>query len=91
MSWSVSAIGKSGAVKTAMAQQFKNGSKCLEPEERIRLAAANLIDLGLDAQDPSSAVKVEASGSQTFKDYAAKTGVSNTVTISIQPQGAFIE
>jgi hypothetical protein len=90
MSWSVGAIGKASAVATEIAKQFTNGSKCAEPEESIRQAAASLIATSLGAQtDPSKAVKVQASGSQS-EDYTTKL-VSNSLSISIEPVYGFVE
>jgi hypothetical protein len=36
-------------------------------------------------------VNVSASGSQSFKDWTAKTGVSNTLQINVSPLGGFVE
>ncbi len=90
MSWSVSAIGKAAAVKASIADQFSR-NKCSEPEETIRQAAAQLIDLAMSAQDAPAVVKVMASGSQGFRDYTAKTGVYNQLTITVEPQHGFVE
>lgn len=91
MSWSVSAIGKAPAVRSSIADQFSKSSPCLEPEESLRQAAAATIDKALEAQDPNLAVKVIASGSQGFKDYTARTGVYNTLGITIEPLHGFVE
>lgn len=91
MSWSVSSIGKAGAVRKEIAGQFDRQSACAEPEESVRQAAKQLIDASLAGQDENTAVRVSASGSQSFKDWSAKTGVSNQLTISIDPQYNFVE
>jgi hypothetical protein len=91
MSWSVAAIGKSQAVAAEIAKQFANGSKCMEPEESIRQAAASLIATAMVAEDAAVVVTVTANGSQSFKDYTTKTGVTNSLSITIQPQYGFIE
>lgn len=89
MSWSVQAIGKAEAVRTNIAQQFDKAGACAEPEESIRQAAKVLIDKAIEAQ--SGAVKVVACGSQSFKDWNAKTGVTNAMSITIEPQYGFLE
>jgi hypothetical protein len=91
MSWGVQAIGKAAAVRKEIARQFTTGGKCSEPEEAVRLAAAAAIDYALEAQDASNSVKVSASGSQGYRDYEKKTGVYNTLSISIEPQHGFVE
>lgn len=90
MSWSVAAFGKSQAVRINIADQFSR-SKCTEPEETVRLAAAALIDAAIAAQDLAIVIEVSASGSQSFRDWNNKTGVSNSVSISIQPKHGFLE
>lgn len=90
MSWSVAALGKPAAVRTEIAKQFTNGSKCSEPEESIRQAAAVTIDAALAAHtDPSKAVRVAASGSQS-QDFTSKA-VSNSLSIGIEPMYGFVE
>jgi len=90
MSWSVSAIGKAPAVRASIAEQFSR-STCSEPEESVKVAAAAAIDKALEAQNPDLPIKVMASGSQGFKDYSAKTGVYNQMSISIDPLHGFVE
>ena len=90
MSWSVAAIGKVDAVRVEIAGQFARGSKCADPEEAVRLSAAALIDQALAAQDPTNAVKVIANGSQSFKDYTKKTGMGNSLNITVEPQPSFV-
>lgn len=90
MSWSVFAIGKAPAVRASIAEQFTR-YKCSEPEETVKKAVAASIDAALEAQDPATVVKVAASGSQNFKNYETKSGVSNQCTISIDPMHGFVE
>jgi hypothetical protein len=90
MSWSVGAIGKSQAVRAEIANQFTK-NPCVEPEESIRQEVAKTIDAALAAQDPAFAVKVSASGSQSFKDWNAKTGVSSNLVIAVEPLYNFVE
>ena len=91
MSWSVSAIGKSAAVRSSVAEQFTKNT-CSEPEESVRQAAARLLDACLAAQDGVGAVKVIASGSQWAMRLAiTKTGVSNHLSIIVEPQHGFLE
>lgn len=91
MSWSVSAIGKAGAVRKGIAQQFASQSKCTEPEETVRMSAAKLIDDSLAGQDEAYPVEVVANGSLTYRDWSAKTGVSNQLFIQISPKHGFLE
>jgi hypothetical protein len=88
MSWSVAAIGKSSAVRAAIANQFANGSKCAEPEETIRQAAAAVIDKALEAQAEATAVKVSASGSQSSSGGIV---TNNSLSIMVDPMWGFVE
>lgn len=91
MSWGVSAFGRAAAVRTSIVSQFENGGKCSEPEESVRQAAKVLIDASLASQDPTSVVSVTANGHQSYKDWNAKTGLTNNLSISIAPQAGFLE
>ena len=82
MSWSVAASGKRGEVVSSVTKQFSN-QKCEEPEESIRKAAGNLIDLALEHQDPEKNVQVSAFGSQSVNGNV----VRNSLSIQITPQG----
>ena len=92
MSGGVGAIGKSAAVATEIAKQFANGGKCVEPEEGIRQQAAILVGAAIAAQDPTTAIKVSASGSQStiYKDGKA-AGFQNNLNITVEPQYGFVE
>ena len=82
-------IGKAPAVREKVAKTFATGmSKCSEPEESIRLAAAQIIDAALAGQDPSKVVEVSASGSMSVHDGKVD---SNTLTIKVEPKWSFIE
>jgi hypothetical protein len=91
MSWSVAAIGKAEAVRKSIADQFSSSGVCAEPEETVRKAAAAMIDAALAAQDPTVAVRVSASGSMSYRNWSGKSGVSNQMTIQIDPQYGFVE
>jgi hypothetical protein len=91
MSWSVQAVGKRSAVRAAIAKQFSEGTKCSEPEETIRLAAAGVIDSALAGQDDSHAVMVAASGSMGYKNYAEQAGVYNSLAINVEVLHGFAE
>ena len=92
MSWSIGAIGKAAAMRTEIAQQFVRGGKCIEPEESIRLDAGKLIDKALESITGPFVVKVQASGSQGFKNYPKpEEGICNNLTISIEIQHNFVE
>jgi hypothetical protein len=90
MSWSVSAIGKPPAVIASLAKKFAT-NPCEGPEEYVRQDAWKSIASSLGAQDPNCVVKVNASGSAGFKDYFAKAGPYNNLSISIEPQTGFVE
>lgn len=90
MSWSISALGRAGAVRKSIADQFSRNT-CAEPEETVRQNAAKLLDEALAAQDESQPVEVSASGSQSYKDWTAKTGVSNQLTMQVRPLHGFVE
>ena len=83
MSWSVSGSGEPKSVADSIAKSF-SVQKCDEPEEGIRLAAADLIAKALSAQDNAKTVEVSAYGSQS-KDYATNK-VCNSLSISITPR-----
>jgi hypothetical protein len=88
MSWSVTAIGKSSAVRASIAKQFATGSKCAEPEETIRQAVAVVIDKALEAQAEATAVKVSASGSQSSSGGVV---TNNSLSIIVDPMWGFVE
>jgi len=88
MSWSVSGIGKAAAVRKAIAQQFANGGKCVEPEETIRQTAASLIDKALEGQSDAIAVRVIANGSQSMSSGVVN---NNSCSISVEPLYGFVE
>ena len=92
MSWSVSAIGKAAAVKKEIADQFTKGGKCVEPEESIRQAAAQIIDQAVGSIHESYVVQVSAGGSQGYKNYSKpEDGLFNSLNIDIRVQHGFIE
>lgn len=91
MSWSVSSFGRAGSVQKQIADQFEKGGKCSEPEESIRQSAKETLDKALGSFDPTLVVEVNAVGSMTYRDWNNKTGVSNSLTISIVPKYGFLE
>jgi hypothetical protein len=50
-----------------------------------------VIDAALASQDASNVVRVAASGSQSFKNYTDQTGVTNSLSITIEPLYGFLE
>jgi FlaG/FlaF family flagellin (archaellin) len=90
MSWGIGYVGKAPAVRTQCATEFAN-NPCAEPEETVRQAAAAVIDAALASQDASNVVRVAASGSQSFKNYTDQTGVTNSLSITIEPLYGFLE
>ena len=92
MSWSVAALGKAEAVRKDIAAQFTRGSKCAEPEESIRQAASEIIDKALANQANVYVVKVQASGSQGYVDYASPDkGTYHSLGIDVQVMHGFVE
>src|SRR5712664_1255504 len=92
MSWSVGAIGKAAAMRSEIAQQFVRGGKCVEPEESIRLEAGKLIDKALESITGPFVVKVQASGSQNYKNYSKpEEGICNNLSIAVEIQHNFVE
>ena len=92
MSWGVNAIGKSLAVAAKVAAEFAQ-HPCIEPEEGVRQAAAVAIAAALAAQDPNTAVKVEAGGHQSpIYDATGKMiGIQNTLSVKVEPVYGFVE
>ena len=88
MSWSVSAIGKPGAVAGKLAKQFEQ-VKCQEPEETIKNTVASAVATALAAYDPDTPVKVSASGSQSTD--SGKATHTNSLSVAIEPMWGFIE
>lgn len=91
MSWSVSAFGKAPAVAAKLAEQFAR-IKCTEPEETIKNSVAAAFASGLGAMPPGMVVTAEANGSQYAPDSSkAPNEFSNSLTVKLQPHGAFLE
>jgi hypothetical protein len=90
MSWSVSAVGKAKAVRAEIARQFASGTASAEPEESVRQAAAGLMDAALAAQGDDIAVRANANGSMSFKDWNSKTNPSNSLSVTIEPIAGFV-
>ncbi len=88
MSWSLVAVGKAPAVGAEITKQAAR-SKCSEPEETVRQAAVATIAAAIAAQDPSTVVRVDASGSQS-EDYTTKV-MRNTLRILVEPLYGFLE
>lgn len=89
MSWSVSAVGKPSAVAVKLAAQF-SGIKCMEPEETIKNTVASAVAVALKAFPESSAVKVDAYGSQST-DAAKPDFATNQLSVKIEPLWGFCE
>ncbi|MCC8945982.1 hypothetical protein H8A97_12955 [Bradyrhizobium sp. Arg62] len=87
MSWSVSGIGKTPAVKERVISQL-NGIKCAEPEETIKGKVGEIIATALDAFPSDCAVQITASGSQYSP---SGVGVVNSLNVEIKPIYGFVE
>lgn len=90
MSWSVGAVGKASAVRKEIAAQFQRGSKCIEPEETIRQHVKALLDASLAGQGTEVAVRVIASGSQSYTQESDPKKTNNTATITIENLWNFV-
>lgn len=90
MSWSVNKVGKAAAVAKAVADELAK-SKCVEPEESIKNAAAAIVATALAAFPPDTAVHVEAAGSQSSPTYPANGIATNQLTLKITPLYGFVE
>jgi hypothetical protein len=93
MSWSVAGIGKAPAVAEKIEKDFTNASPCSEPEETARQAARAVIAAALAGQDPSRVVSVNANGSMSNSaDWPSTVAkISNSLSITVQPQYGFVE
>lgn len=98
MSWSFSAIGKPMAV-LALARKQLGAIKCAEPEETLKGKVLNQIECSLLAMPESSAVRIEASGSQSpayapneSGQHVAVAGkFTNNLSLKIEPIWGFAE
>lgn len=87
MSWSVSASGKSSAVRTAIAGQLANCSSLIGTERVLKDKVAELVDAAVAAQTDGTGVTVIASGSM----YREGTKEQQTLRIEITPLWNFVE
>lgn len=91
MSWSVSAIGKASAVAAKLAADFTQ-VKCSEPEETIKTTVASAVATALASFPPNYAVRVEASGSQSYPDFSKAPDLkTNQLSVKIDPVFGFVE
>jgi hypothetical protein len=91
MSWSVGAIGRPAVVAAKIAADLSQYS-CVDPEEGVKQAVGAALAVALAAQDPSSVVKVAASGSQGTNYVNGKSaGFTNSLNISVEPIHGFVE
>ena len=92
MSWSASGIGKPLALAAKIEANLTT-YRCVEPEETVKKAALGVIKAALEAQDHASVVKVTASGHQsgTYSPDGTAKGISNTLSINIEPVYGFVE
>lgn len=94
MSWSVSAVGRTEAVKQALAMQFesaKSNTKYILHENRSVAIAESLVNNELEAMkdaDYGKAVRVEASGSASTSNGRV---MSSQVAVKVEPIYGFVE
>lgn len=87
MSWSFGATGKPAAIIKKVQEEIDR-YHCAEPEESIRIDTFNTMIFALEAMPDSSAVQVNASGSQS----ASTDGkFSNQLNVQITPIYNFVE
>ncbi len=93
MSWSVSAVGKSSAVKARLVKQIDDCCRHLvEPEKTVAQAASAALCAALDAHIPDAAVKASAFGSQaTIRTGEMPDRVMNSLRIEVEPISGFLE
>ncbi len=86
-------MGRAAAVAKRIELDFSVMPRCAEPEESIRRSARATIATALMAQEPSTIVKVCASGSQSahFGPDNRQSGHINFLRIEITPQFGFVE
>lgn len=93
MSWSVSAVGRVGAVAQKVEKDIA-AIKCSEPEETIKNGIGGIIAHALAAYPQSYAVTVSASGSQSPNydpsNPGVRSGVINSLNVSISPLYGFV-
>ena len=90
MSWSVSAVGKPQAVAAKLAKDLSS-IKCVEPEETIKNAVAQILGTALAAFPPGMAVTITASGSQYVPDSTKPGEAQNQLKVDLQPLYGFCE
>jgi len=94
MSWSVNAVGRTEAVKQALAKQFesaKSSTKNVLHEERSVAIIESLVNNELEAiknADYMKIVRVEASGSASTQNGRV---LSSQVSLKIEPIYGFVE
>jgi len=89
MSWSLTAIGKPAPVLAVLKADVARNT-CSEPEQSIRAAVMDAIELALNAMPEGYAVQVNAGGSQHRPD-STKPGIVNSLKVEIVPIYGFAE
>jgi hypothetical protein len=87
MSWSFNAVGKPLAVAAKMKADLAR-NKCVEPEETIKSAVADIVEKALSAFPVNFPVEVSASGSQSTDSTGA---AANHLTVNIKPLWGFLD
>lgn len=89
MSWSFYGVGRAAAVAAKARNDLEN-IQCAEPEQTIKGQAVEIIEASLKAYPPDTAVRIEASGSQTTHSATPGAAVNN-LRLSIEPLYGFVE
>lgn len=89
MSWSFYGVGRPIAVLNKARTEIAR-IRCAEPEETVKNKLLNIIEASLLAMPDASAVKIEASGSQS-SDSKDPAKFTNDVKLDITPLWGFVE
>lgn len=85
MSWSFYSTGKASAAAAQIAEAATKVSLTDAGEMETVAKVADLIAQTLGTFDPDQLVNVAAAGSMNFKDWTAKTGCTQNVSVKIEP------
>jgi hypothetical protein len=97
MSWSVEAVGKPAAVKSALASQFEAAKKStanISHEQEAVVEIESVVNGQLDflaAHNGASAVTVKASGSASLAPPGASWPSTTQVALEVSPIHGFVE
>lgn len=85
MSWSINSSGRQSAVAVQVLEQASHIKLDDPGEMETATNAVVLITQTLGTFDADALVKVEASGSMSFRDWSAKTGKRQQISVKVEP------